>query len=103
MHMPTLYNYLGISIYFWSSEHDPIHVHGEYAECEYRAEITVDKGVISAITFKSIPGKKPLPPTQLKDFKVLVKSFAHDIVGKWQDYFVHEKRIKPITLTRRLK
>ncbi len=101
--MPTLYKYLGITVYFWSNEHEPIHVHGECGGCEYRAEITVSKGVIESITFKSIPGKKPLPATQLQDFKTLVKSLAHDIVGKWNDYFLHQKRIKPITITRRLK
>jgi hypothetical protein len=101
--MPTLYQYLGITVYFWSNEHEPIHVHGEYEQCEYRAEITVKDGTISAITFTPVPGKKPLPAAQLKDFKTLVKSFSNDIVGKWNDYFKHQKRIKPITITRRLK
>jgi hypothetical protein len=101
--MPTLYQYLGITVYFWSSEHEPIHVHGEYAQCEYRAEIMVKDRTISSINFKPIPGKKPLPAAQLKDFKALVESFANDIVGKWNDYFVHQKHIKPITITRRLK
>lgn len=101
--MPTLYKYLGISVYFWSNEHEPIHVHGKYEQYESRAEILVENGNITTITFKAIPGKKPLPPTQLQDFKTLVKSLAHDIVGKWNDYFRHQKSITPITITRRLK
>ena len=26
--MPKLYEYLGIVVYFYSNEHEPIHVHG---------------------------------------------------------------------------
>jgi hypothetical protein len=101
--MPTLYKYLGITVYFWSKEHEPIHVHGEYEHCEYRAEIYVEDDVITSILFKAIPGKKPLPPTQLKDFKTLVTLLANDIKGKWNEYFKHQKHIKPIIITRRLK
>jgi hypothetical protein len=37
--MPKLYEYLGILIYFYSNEHEPIHVHGKHAGRESRAEI----------------------------------------------------------------
>ena len=29
--MPKIYEYLGILIYFYSNEHEPVHVHGRYA------------------------------------------------------------------------
>jgi hypothetical protein len=32
--MPTIYEYLGILIFFYSNEHEPIHVHGKYNEFE---------------------------------------------------------------------
>jgi hypothetical protein len=32
--MPKLYEYLGIIIFFYSNEHEPIHVHGRYGDCE---------------------------------------------------------------------
>ena len=29
--MPKIFEYLGILIFFYSNEHEPIHVHGKYA------------------------------------------------------------------------
>ena len=28
--MPKLYEYMGIEIFFWSDEHEPIHIHAQY-------------------------------------------------------------------------
>lgn len=30
--MPKLYEYFGVVVYFFSREHEPIHVHGKYQE-----------------------------------------------------------------------
>jgi len=40
--MPKLYEYLGLAINFFSREHEPIHVHGRYQDCEMKAEIYID-------------------------------------------------------------
>jgi hypothetical protein len=32
--MPKLYEYLGISVFFFAGEHLPVHVHGRYGELE---------------------------------------------------------------------
>lgn len=37
--MPKLYEYLGIIIFFYSNEHEPVNVHGRYGEFESKAEI----------------------------------------------------------------
>ena len=39
--MPTLYEYFGLLIFFYSDEHLPIHVHGKYQRRESKAEILV--------------------------------------------------------------
>ncbi|MGI4734767.1 MAG: DUF4160 domain-containing protein [Janthinobacterium lividum] len=36
--MPKLYEYLGLIIFFYSNEHEPIHVHGQYDGRESKAE-----------------------------------------------------------------
>ena len=40
--MPKLFEYLGIVIFFWSDEHEPIHVHGRYSDSEMKAEIILE-------------------------------------------------------------
>lgn len=55
--MPKLYEYFGMVVYFFSREHEPIHVHGKYQDREAKAEIIIDKGRIVAIRIKPILGK----------------------------------------------
>ncbi len=41
--MPKLYEYLGIVIFFYSNEHEPVHVHGRYQGKESKALILSKK------------------------------------------------------------
>jgi len=98
--LPKLYEYLGIVVMFYSNEHTPIHVHGNYQGSETRAEIVVVDGKIVKVVFKKVRGKKPLPVSKLSAFKKLVNKYSDDIVKKWVDYFVYNKPIKPKRITK---
>jgi hypothetical protein len=92
--MPILYEYHGIMVKFFSNDHRPIHVHGQYQGCESKAEIVFDDGN-AHITIKNVRGKKPLPPAQMKDFAILVEKYANEIADAWSDFFI--RGIKPTT------
>lgn len=100
--MPTLYDYLGILVYFYSNDHEPIHVHGEYQGCESKAEIYIEDGRIVKIVFRDVADRKPLQSKKQKDFEHLVQTFCYDIVGKWNEFFVFGKKPKRTKITRRL-
>ncbi|MGR3179671.1 MAG: DUF4160 domain-containing protein [Candidatus Anammoxibacter sp.] len=100
--MPKLYEYLGIIVLFHSNEHDPIHVHGRYQNRESKAEIVVQDGKV--ITIRIVRTKaKPLKGTQLKNFEILVKHYADEIVQSWVDYFVLHKKINSKKITEKIK
>jgi hypothetical protein len=101
--MPKLYEYLGITIYFYTNEHEPIHVHGLHSGRESRAEIIVENGRVVRVEISDVAGKRPLESGKLKDFKTFVEAKADDIVERWVDFFVHNIRTKPETITRRIK
>ncbi|MBZ0203981.1 MAG: DUF4160 domain-containing protein [Ignavibacteria bacterium] len=98
--MPKLYEYLGIIVLFYSKEHYPIHVHGNYQGTECRAEIIVANGKITKVVFKKVKGKKQLPSSKLTAFKKLVNKYSEDIVKKWIDFFVYNKPVKPKRITK---
>ncbi len=91
--MPKLYEYLGIIIFFYSNEHEPIHVHGRYGEFESKIEIIIKNGVVHELKLQGVSGKKPLAASQAKDFKKLVTVLADEIVQSWVSYFVYHKKI----------
>ena len=37
--MPKLYEYLGISVFFFASEHLPVRVHGRYGDLERKLKL----------------------------------------------------------------
>lgn len=91
--MPKIFEYLGIILYFYSNEHEPIHVHGKTGEFESKAEFFIENGKITEIKIKDVTGKLPLKGTNLKDFKKFLKVYADKIVLKWVDYFVYHKKV----------
>ena len=101
--MPKLYDYLGILIFFYSNEHEPIHVHGKHAGRESRAEIVVENGRVVRIEVGDVAGKRPLARQKLRDFEDFVEARGDEIVQRWIDFFVHNIRSKPEIITRRIK
>ena len=101
--MPKLYEYFGLVVFFYTNEHQPIHVHGEFQGGYARAEFFLKDGKILRIVFSNITGKRPLPAAKLKDFRLLVKAKADDIVRRWIECFVFKKHIAPEIISRKLK
>jgi len=99
--MPKLYEYLGIVLFFYSNEHEPIHVHGKYNGRETRAEIHFLHGRISKIVLKD--KGLGLDPSKRKDFEQFVNANATEIVEKWVDYFIKKKPITPKIVTQRVQ
>lgn len=101
--MPKIFEYLGVLIFFYSNEHEPIHVHGKYDGFESKAEFYIVNGKIVEIKIKAIKGLRPLADSKLKDFKDFLEKYADKIVQKWIDYFVYHKDIKFEKINTRIK
>ena len=91
--MPKLYEYLGIIVFFYSNEHEPVHVHGRYGNHESKIEIILKDGIVQRLKTQKVPGRSPLPAAQLRHFKKLVSLLSDEIVQSWVNYFVYHKKI----------
>jgi hypothetical protein len=101
--MPKIFEYLGIIVFFYSNEHEPIHVHASYGSLESKAEFYIIKGEISEIRIKLVKDRKPLKGAKLKDFERFLEVYGNQIVQKWVDYFVYHKDVKFEKITSKLK
>lgn len=101
--MPKIYEYLGILIFFYSNEHEPIHVHGKYNEFESKAEFYIADGKIIEIKIKPIKGSLPLSGSKLKDFEDFLEKYADRVIDKWINYFVYHKNIEFEKIITRIK
>lgn len=101
--MPGIFEYLGILIFFYSNEHEPIHVHGKHGGFESKAEFLIVDGKIIEIKIKPIKGYSPLKGPKLRDFEVFLEAYSDQIVQKWIDYFVYHKDVEFEKINTRIK
>lgn len=101
--MPKIYEYLGILIFFYSNEHEPIHVHAKRGEFESKAEFYITDGTISEIKIIPTKGIKPLTGKDLKNFQSFLGKYADRIVEKWIDYFVYHKDVPFEKITKKIR
>jgi hypothetical protein len=100
--MPKLYEYFGLVVFFYSNEHEPVHVHGQVQGREARAELRIIQGRVVDVVFMPQPGRPPLKSAEPQQFREVVLAKADDIVRKWVDYFVLHKSVSSANITRRL-
>jgi hypothetical protein len=98
--MPKIYEYLGITLFFYSNEHEPIHIHGKYGGRESKAEIHFVAGKVRRVVIKD--KGTGLEPAKRKEFEHFVTVHAEDIAQKWVDYFVLKKHISPVIINRKV-
>jgi hypothetical protein len=101
--MPKLYEYFGISVYFYAGEHLPVHVHGRHGSSETVAEIITANGKIVSIRYRKAANRRPLSGTPRRHFVELVEAKANEILQKWADVFVLNKPVELEILTLRIK
>lgn len=71
--MPKIYEYFGFIFFFFSNEHEPIHVHVTMS----------DKDAKSA-----------------EDF---IRAYYKNIVEKWMNFFVLKKKVRCTQITKKVK
>ena len=77
--MPEIFRFFGFSFFFYSKEHEPIHVHiegkGGYAKFEWNGE--------SFVMIES----DGIKVSDLKKIKNIVSDNSDIIVKRWNDHF----------------
>jgi len=101
--MPKLYEYFGITLFFYSNEHEPIHVHAIKGEYESKVEFIIEDAKITDIIISNVKGKKPIKGKDLNDLKKIVATFSNQIISKWIEYFIYHKNIETEVITRKIK
>lgn len=101
--MPKLYEYFGMVFLMFSNEHSPIHVHVRYGSYESVIELIMLEGELVQVVFRKLGNKRALPVAQQREAELFVRAKAKDIIRKWNDYFVLNKRVTPEHITKRIK
>lgn len=98
--MPTIYEYLGIIIQFYSREHEPIHIHAIYNGNVVKVTLFVRDGKVYRVSYANNVGS--FSPAKMKQLKDFIKVYKQSILYAWQQYFDNNVAIKPITITKKI-
>ena len=100
---PKLLEYQGITVKFFSDEHEPIHVHCVYGEYQTKVELHVKDKKVVDIKYKKVKGYDPIPENKMKDVKDLIEEYKDEIVTDWINFFVYHTEVKVRKITKKLK
>lgn len=76
--MPTLFEIFGLRFFFFSNEHEPIHVHVENGDGRIKVQLTPTIEVVDGRGMKAKDIKKAL---------TIIELYQEDIMNTWQKYF----------------
>ena len=101
--MPKIYEYFGFVFYFYSNEHEPIHVHVAHDGCETIFELILDDGELIEIQKRNKKGIEPLPSDDEDVAILFIEEHYKNIINKWVKFFVWKQRIRSTNITKKIK
>jgi len=75
--MPTLLNVFGLRFYFYSDEHEPIHVHVENADGRAKIDMLPTIRVVE---------NRNIKPQDLKKAVATVELYRDEFITAWKEY-----------------
>lgn len=75
--MPTLFILFGFRFFFWSNEHDPIHVHISKGDSEAKYNV-VTLELVENFGFKK---------NELRMIESIIEENKEIIIDRWHEYF----------------
>ncbi len=101
--MPKIYEYFGIVFLFYANDHEPIHVHVQYAEYESKVTFIYENGALISLEFGYVSGREPIPEKNHKDIIDFLKVYHTHIVTKWIQFYVYKQKVLSEKITKKIK
>jgi len=92
--MPEIFEYFGLIFYFYSNEHDPIHVHVKKGDKETIFDLLIYNNVLTDIKARKRRSKEMLSASDEKKAKDFIIFYADEIVKKWMKSFVLKSEVE---------
>lgn len=83
--MPKIFEYFGFIFYFYSNEHEPIHVHVQHSGKESIFELIMMDGNKDKHTASEF-----------------IEKYHKNIIDKWVKFFVMKKAVRSTNITKKI-
>ena len=92
--MPKIFEYFGFIFFFYSNEHEPIHVHVMHNGCQSIFELIMMNGELIEIRVREKAGEDPLSSKDKKTAESFIRKYSKNIIQKWVKFFVLKQAVK---------
>lgn len=92
--MPKIFEYFGFVFFFYSNEHEPIHVHVIHGDRETIFDLIIYDGALTAVNARVKKGVEPLSAKDCRIAEDFIKKYYKNIVDKWIKFFVLKQAVR---------
>ena len=100
--MPKIFEYFGFIFYFYSNEHEPIHVHVLHGGKESIFDLIMMNGELAEIHAREKHGADPLLEKDKRIAEEFIRKYYKNIIDKWVKFFVLKQSIRCTNIRKRL-
>ena len=97
--MPKIYEYFGFIFYFYSNEHEPIHVHAIHGDKESVFDLIMQDGKLIKINIRKRKGIDMLVDKDINIAETFIRRYHKEIIEKWVTFFVMKQNVKCTVIT----
>ena len=88
------FEYFGFIFYFYSNEHEPIHVHVIHGAKESIFDLIIMNGVLIDIHVREKKGADPLTEKDKRTAESFIRKYHENIIEKWIMSFVLKQMVR---------
>lgn len=100
--MPKIFEYFGFIFYFYSNEHEPIHVHVLHGGKEGIFDLIMMNGELLKVCFRTKHGAEPLQEKDKRIAEKFICKYHKNIIDKWVKFFVMKQSIRSTNIKKKL-
>lgn len=100
--MPKIYEYFGFIFYFYSNEHEPIHVHVIHGERECIFDLIISNGELVDILVRKKKGYEILSDKDRNIAESFIRQYYKEIIEKWVTFFVLKQNVKCTVIKKKI-
>ena len=100
--MPKIYEYFGFIFYFYSNEHEPIHVHVIHGERECIFDLILSNGKLIDVHVRKKKGYEMLNDKDRNIAESFIRQYYKEIIEKWVTFFVLKQNVKCTVIKKKI-
>ena len=100
--MPKIFEYFGFIFYFFSNEHEPIHVHVKHGVRESIGDLIMMNGVLIELHVREKKGAEPLSEKDKRTAEEFIRKYHKNIIDKWVKFFVLKQAVRSTNIKKKI-